>query len=154
MPGPKGRKHRPPHELRGKTCYCSWPTKTRATLSLGRPIPTIPCCCQLRASLPIGATPKRGVWLPPLNEETSATRCVTNALAAAIAWIINRRGHIDPNPVLPFLDFLRISQQTRVYPYPLGAGSARPNPKMGAPDPENPFFLGFSVLREGVETMV
>ena len=37
--------------------------------------------------------------------------------------------------------------QTRVYPYPLGAGSARPNPKMGAPDPENPLFLGFSVLR-------
>ena len=31
--------------------------------------------------------------------------------------------------------------------YPLGAGSARPNPKMGAPDPENPLFLGFSVLR-------
>ena len=40
-----------------------------------------------------------------------------------------------------------IVQQTRVYPYPLGAGSARPNPKMGAPDPENPLFLGFSVLR-------
>ena len=38
-------------------------------------------------------------------------------------------------------------QQTRVYPYPLGAGSARPNPKMGAPDTENPLFLGFSVLR-------
>ena len=37
--------------------------------------------------------------------------------------------------------------ETRVYPYPLGAGSARPNPKMGAPDPENPVFLGFSVLR-------
>ena len=35
--------------------------------------------------------------------------------------------------------------QTRVYPYPLVAGSARPNPKMGAPDPENPLFLGFSV---------
>ena len=42
-----------------------------------------------------------------------------------------------------------VSQQTRVYPYPLGAGSARPNPKMGAPDPENPLFLGFSVLRGG-----
>ena len=28
-------------------------------------------------------------------------------------------------------------QHTRVYPYPLGAGSARPNPKMGA-RPENP----------------
>ena len=45
-------------------------------------------------------------------------------------------------------------QQTRVYPYPLGAGSARPNPKMGSPDPENPLFLGFSVLRGGIETMV
>ena len=42
------------------------------------------------------------------------------------------------------------SQQTRVYPYPLGAGPARPNPKMGAPDPENPVFLGFSVLRGGL----
>ena len=41
-------------------------------------------------------------------------------------------------------------QQTRVYPHPLGAGSARPNPKMGAPDPENPLFLGFSVLRGGL----
>ena len=43
-----------------------------------------------------------------------------------------------------------IFQQTRVYPYPLGAGSARPNPKMGAPDPEKPLFLGFSVLRPGL----
>ena len=51
-----------------------------------------------------------------------------------------------------------VFQQTRVYPYPLGAGSARPNPKMGAPDPENPLFLGFSVLRGGLrpwsQTMV
>ena len=49
-------------------------------------------------------------------------------------------------------------QQTRVYPYPLGAESARPNPKMGAPDPENPLFLRFSVLRGGLrprsQTMV
>ena len=48
--------------------------------------------------------------------------------------------------------------ETRVYPYPLGAGSARPNPKMGAPDPEKPLFLGFSVLRGGLrpwsQTMV
>ena len=48
--------------------------------------------------------------------------------------------------------------QTRVYPYPLGAGSARPNPKMGAPAPENPLFLGFFVLRGGLrpwsQTMV
>ena len=43
-----------------------------------------------------------------------------------------------------------MNQQTRVYPYPLGAGSARPNPKMGAPAPENPLFLGFSVLRGGL----
>ena len=41
------------------------------------------------------------------------------------------------------------TQQTGVYPYPLVAGSARPNPKMGAPDPENPLFLGFFVLRGG-----
>ena len=51
-----------------------------------------------------------------------------------------------------------IFSKKRVYPYPLGAGSARPNPKMGAPDPENPLFLGFSVLRGGSrpwsETMV
>ena len=50
------------------------------------------------------------------------------------------------------------TQQTRVYPYPLVAGSARPNPEMGAPDPENPLFLGFSVLRGGLrpwsQTMV
>ena len=49
-------------------------------------------------------------------------------------------------------------QQKRVYPYPLGAGSARPNPKMGAPDPANPLFLGFSELRGGLrpwsQTMV
>ena len=42
--------------------------------------------------------------------------------------------------------------------YPLVAGSPRPNPKMGAPGPENPLFLGFSVLRGGPrpwsETMV
>ena len=49
-------------------------------------------------------------------------------------------------------------QQARVCPYPLGTGSARPNPKMGAPDPENPLFPGFSVLRGGLrpwsQTMV
>ena len=46
-------------------------------------------------------------------------------------------------------EFALIGQQTRVYPHPLVAGAARPNPKMGAPDPENPLFLGFSVLRGG-----
>ena len=35
-------------------------------------------------------------------------------------------------------------------PTPWGAGSARPNSKTGAPDPENPLFPGFSVLRGGV----
>ena len=44
----------------------------------------------------------------------------------------------------------RCRRQKTVYPYPLGAGSARPNPKMGAPAPENPSFLGFSVLRGGL----
>ena len=41
-------------------------------------------------------------------------------------------------------DCSSVLQQLRVY---LGAGSARPNPKMGAPDPEAPLFLEFSVLR-------
>ena len=45
---------------------------------------------------------------------------------------------------------IRTNQQPGIYPYPLGAGSARPNPKMGAPDQENPLFLGFSVLRGGL----
>ena len=59
---------------------------------------------------------------------------------------------------LVFFVFFFKNQQTRVYPYPLGARSARPNPKMGVPDPENPLFLGFSVLRGGLrpwsQTMV
>ena len=53
---------------------------------------------------------------------------------------------------------LFLSQKKRVYPYPLGAGSARPNPKMGAADQESPLFLGFSVLSRGLrpwsQTMV
>ena len=48
----------------------------------------------------------------------------------------------------------KIVQQTRVYPHPSG----RPNPKMGAPDPENTLFQGLSVLRGGLrpwsQTMV
>ena len=44
--------------------------------------------------------------------------------------------------------------QTRVYPYPLGAGSARPNPKMSAPDPENPFIFRVFPAQRGIETMV
>ena len=34
-------------------------------------------------------------------------------------------------------------------PTPWARGLRDPNPKMGAPDPENPLFLGFSVLRGG-----
>ena len=49
-------------------------------------------------------------------------------------------------------------QQTGVYPYPLGAGSARPNPKRGAPETENPSCMGFTPLRGGLrpwsQTMV
>ena len=43
-----------------------------------------------------------------------------------------------------------VPQQTRVYPYPWARGFARPKPKLGARDPENPLFLGFSVLRGGL----
>ena len=45
-----------------------------------------------------------------------------------------------------------------VYPYPLVAGSARPNPKMAPQTQKTLYFLGFSVLRGGPrswsETMV
>ena len=54
-----------------------------------------------------------------------------------------------------------ITQQTwqkRVYPYPLDAGSARPNPNKGAPETEKPLFIGFTALRGGLgpwsQTMV
>ena len=50
------------------------------------------------------------------------------------------------------------TQQKGIYPYPLGAGSARPNPEKGAPDTENPSCIGSTVLRGGVrpwsQTMV
>ena len=39
--------------------------------------------------------------------------------------------------------------RTGVYPYPLGAGSARPNPKKGAPDTRDPSCIGFTVLGGG-----
>ena len=65
---------------------------------------------------------------------------------------------MSPRREVPTVYWQAIVAQTRVYPYPLGAGSARPNPKMGASDPENPLFLGFSVLRGGLrpwsQTMV
>ena len=73
-------------------------------------------------------------------------------------WRGNLAGNFGLKIQTPFisasLDCPSRSQQTGIYPYPLGAGSARPNPKMGAPDPENPLFPGFSVLRAGIETMV
>ena len=49
---------------------------------------------------------------------------------------------------------LCIHQQTRVYPYPLVAGSARPNPKMGAPEHRKPFISRVFCAQRGSETMV
>ena len=48
-----------------------------------------------------------------------------------------KRGHKGKKDVRKKVSLV---QQTGVYPYPLVAGSARPNPKMGAPDPENLYF--------------
>ena len=48
--------------------------------------------------------------------------------------------NVRPKPPPKILKLPGGNQQTRVYPHPLGAGSARPNPKMGAPDPENLYF--------------
>ena len=68
------------------------------------------------------------------------------------------RGRTRPEVTRTSWELHPTYQQTGVYPCPLSAGSARPNPKMGAPDPENPLLLGFSVLGEGLrpwsQTMV
>ena len=40
MSGPKGSKHRSPHELCGKTCYCLWPPKLPRILKV--PICKVP----------------------------------------------------------------------------------------------------------------
>ena len=77
---------------------------------------------------------------PPISPKTSPTSLWTSLVLIFCALLHS------------------FAQQTRVYPYPLVAGSPRPNPKMGAQNPEHPLFLGFSVLRGGPrpwsETMV
>ena len=77
-------------------------------------------------------------------------------LANVPSFRFSFRGNIRQNH--PFGNHPFGFPRTRVYPYPLGAGSARPNPTMGAPDPANPLFLGFSVsgggLRPWSQTMV
>ena len=45
-------------------------------------------------------------------------------------------------------------QQTRVYPYPLGAGSARPKSKNGRSRPRKPFISRVFCAQRGSETMV
>ena len=88
------------------------------------------------------------------RNRAESTRIKSDVLEAPVILIREKRhlSKVRPWTLLEFhLNFLIVNrQQTRVYPYPLGAGSARPNPKMGAPDPENPLLLGFSVLRGGL----
>ena len=54
----------------------------------------------------------------------------------------------------PFSWLLLFSELSGAYKEGVAAvlpeGVLEPNPKMGAPDPENPLFLGFSVLRGGL----
>ena len=78
------------------------------------------------------------------------------ALPCASSWALSRESSwvtFCGSRALCFLKFAEEQfmqlqfQHKGLYPYPLGAGSASPYPKMGAPDPENPLFLGFSVLR-------
>ena len=52
-----------------------------------------------------------------------------------------------------FFSLVLLSKQGST-PTPLVAGSARPNPKMGAPDPEKPSFLGVFYAQRGIETVV
>ena len=54
--------------------------------------------------------------------------------------------HFEPRVQIGNLNGGLGNQQPMVYPYPLGAGSARPNPKEGPPETENPLFIGFTAL--------
>ena len=60
---------------------------------------------------------------------------------------------LDDFPLSPPFFSPNQNSANRGLPLPLGRGIwKRPNPKkkMGAPDPENPLFLGFSVLKGGL----
>ena len=96
------------------------------------------------------------MFVPGTGRACPGHRPAQNVYCFLSGVIKNLLGDRDDNTMPPGRD--APTQQTRVYPYPLGAGTARPNPKMGAPDPENPLFLGFSVLRGGLrpwsQTMV
>ena len=99
----------------------------------------------------------RAVFLPLRVPNPSPT--LDKNLASMVPGILSSIGvGVWRNRSGAFPDSNTYIQQTGVYPYPLVAGSARPNPRMGAPDPENPLFLGFFVLRGGPrpwsETMV
>ena len=48
----------------------------------------------------------------------------------------------------------RTYQQTRVYPYPLGAGSARPKSKNERSRPRKPLISSVFCAQRGIETMV
>ena len=93
--------------------------------------------------------------MKPLN---SAKEHSQNSIRPTSQWLL--AAPLQPAPSLRLVRASPLSsetgrrrfrrvQQTRVYPYPLVAGSPRPNSKMGAPDPENPLFPGFSGLRGG-----
>ena len=87
-------------------------------------------------------------------EELLGGENVLGLVPASLPHTLGYACTFTPPLPLPQLYF----SANKVYPYPLGAGSARPNPQMGAPDPENPLVLGFSVLGGGLrpwsQTMV
>ena len=66
------------------------------------------------------------------------------ARESRIAIRANRPTKLTESQFWGYRVYKNLFNEKRVYPYPLGAGSARPNPKMGAPDPENPYFSVFS----------
>ena len=57
------------------------------------------------------------------------------------------------HPEMDELNMLHEFQETGVYYYPLGAGSARPNPQKRKKDTENPSCTGFTVLRRRLRRM-
>ena len=78
------------------------------------------------------------------------SRCVRFELRPASDSNCQRIESRDSKPILK--EKKAVNQPIGVYPYLLGAGSVRPNPKQGAPDAETSSCIGFNGAQRGIET--
>ena len=96
---------------------------------------------------------KTGVPGPPkpergYNKQNDGTQNWKKGTFAKTALLQNRP-FVSSRPLLHKTPFLS-KQGSTPTGCPLGAGPARPNPKKGAPETENPLFIGLAALRRGL----